>query len=53
MELSWTGLAAPTSPWLRATVSNLLAIVDARRWSSAGLIVNLRDGDRYAFCVKL
>ncbi|GMN65274.1 hypothetical protein TIFTF001_034338 [Ficus carica] len=30
--LSWTGLAAPTTPWLRATVSNLLDMLDARLW---------------------
>ncbi|GMN68679.1 hypothetical protein TIFTF001_037735 [Ficus carica] len=50
--LSWIGLAAPTIPWLRATVSSLLAILDTRRWDMAGLTVKLRDGDRYAFCVK-
>ncbi|GMN65038.1 hypothetical protein TIFTF001_034112 [Ficus carica] len=33
--LSWTGLAALTTPWLRAKVSNLMAICDARRWSMA------------------
>ncbi|GMN65130.1 hypothetical protein TIFTF001_034189 [Ficus carica] len=31
--LSWTGLAAPTTPWLHATVRNLMAIYDTRRWS--------------------
>ncbi|GMN26284.1 hypothetical protein TIFTF001_040830 [Ficus carica] len=50
--LSWIGLAAPTIPWLRAMVSSLLAILDTRRWGMAGLTVKLRDGDRYAFCVK-
>ncbi|GMN25538.1 hypothetical protein TIFTF001_040749 [Ficus carica] len=30
--LSWIGLAAPITPWLHATVSNLLAILDARLW---------------------
>ncbi|GMN70361.1 hypothetical protein TIFTF001_039404 [Ficus carica] len=47
--LSWTGLAAPTTPWLCATVSSLLAILDARRWGMTGLIVKLWDGDCYAF----
>ncbi|GMN60341.1 hypothetical protein TIFTF001_029433 [Ficus carica] len=37
--LSWTGLAAPITPWLRTTVSNLMAICDARRWSMAGRTV--------------
>ncbi|GMN65630.1 hypothetical protein TIFTF001_034692 [Ficus carica] len=27
--LSWTGLAAPTTPWQRTTVSDLLAVLDA------------------------
>ncbi|GMN59404.1 hypothetical protein TIFTF001_028501 [Ficus carica] len=31
--LSWTGLAALTTPWLRATVSKLMAVLDTRRWS--------------------
>ncbi|GMN30981.1 hypothetical protein TIFTF001_050707 [Ficus carica] len=30
--LSWTGLAAPTTPWQRTTVSDLLAILDAILW---------------------
>ncbi|GMN30294.1 hypothetical protein TIFTF001_044445 [Ficus carica] len=51
-DLSWIGLAAPTIPWLRATVSSILAILDTRRWGMEGLTVKLRDGDRYAFCVK-
>ncbi|GMN74507.1 hypothetical protein TIFTF001_056215 [Ficus carica] len=42
-------LAAPTTPWLRATVSILLVILDARRWGMTGQTVKLRDGDRYAF----
>ncbi|GMN59523.1 hypothetical protein TIFTF001_028617 [Ficus carica] len=48
--LSWIGLAAPTTPWLRATVSYLLTMIDTRRWGMAWLSVKLRDGDRYAFC---
>ncbi|GMN56970.1 hypothetical protein TIFTF001_026083 [Ficus carica] len=47
--LSWIGLAAPTIPWLRATVSSLLAILDARRWGMAGLTVKLRDGTTTRF----
>ncbi|GMN63715.1 hypothetical protein TIFTF001_032784 [Ficus carica] len=35
--LSWIGLAAPTTPWLRATVSNLSAILDTRRCQVAKL----------------
>ncbi|GMN57683.1 hypothetical protein TIFTF001_026781 [Ficus carica] len=30
--LSWTGLAAPTTPWQRTTVSDLPAILDAILW---------------------
>ncbi|GMN69110.1 hypothetical protein TIFTF001_038161 [Ficus carica] len=33
--LSWTGLAAPTTPWQRATVSNPTVLHDARQWSMA------------------
>ncbi|GMN54135.1 hypothetical protein TIFTF001_023276 [Ficus carica] len=51
--LSWIRLAAPTTPWLRATVSILLAILDARRWGMAGLTVKLWDGDCYAFCNRI
>ncbi|GMN21553.1 hypothetical protein TIFTF001_048896 [Ficus carica] len=47
---SWTGMAAPTTPWLCAKVSNLMAICDARRWSMAGRTVKSWDRKRYAFC---
>ncbi|GMN41670.1 hypothetical protein TIFTF001_010900 [Ficus carica] len=30
--LSWIRLAAPITPWLHATVSNLPAMLDARLW---------------------
>ncbi|GMN63112.1 hypothetical protein TIFTF001_032200 [Ficus carica] len=30
--LSWTGLAIPTTPWLRATVSHLPVMCDTRLW---------------------
>ncbi|GMN62431.1 hypothetical protein TIFTF001_031512 [Ficus carica] len=43
-------LAAPTTLWLRAKVSNLMAICDARRWSMAGRTVKSWDKNRYAFC---
>ncbi|GMN59315.1 hypothetical protein TIFTF001_028394 [Ficus carica] len=36
--LNWTGLAAPSTPWLRATVSNLMAICDARRVRKVGRV---------------
>ncbi|GMN53175.1 hypothetical protein TIFTF001_022312 [Ficus carica] len=49
--LSWTELAAPTTPLLRATVSNLMAICDARRWSIAGRTV--MNGNCYAFCDQI
>ncbi|GMN57022.1 hypothetical protein TIFTF001_026136 [Ficus carica] len=39
--LSWIGLAASTTPWLRVTVSNLSVILDTRRWSLARLVVKL------------
>ncbi|GMN70244.1 hypothetical protein TIFTF001_039286 [Ficus carica] len=39
--LSWTGLAAPTTPWQRATVSKLIAILDTRQWSMARQTVKL------------
>ncbi|GMN21891.1 hypothetical protein TIFTF001_045573 [Ficus carica] len=47
--LSWIWLAALSTPWLRATVSNLSAIFDARRWSVARLPVKSWDGNHYAF----
>ncbi|GMN31436.1 hypothetical protein TIFTF001_044578 [Ficus carica] len=34
-ENSVSRLAAPTTPWLRVKVSNLMTICDARRWSMA------------------
>ncbi|GMN63688.1 hypothetical protein TIFTF001_032778 [Ficus carica] len=40
------GLAAPTTPWLRVTVSYLLAMLDTRRWGMTWLSVKLQDGDR-------
>ncbi|GMN72355.1 hypothetical protein TIFTF001_051992 [Ficus carica] len=30
--LSWIGLAAPTTPWLRVTVSSLSTMYDTRLW---------------------
>ncbi|GMN21816.1 hypothetical protein TIFTF001_043395 [Ficus carica] len=49
--LSWTGLAAPTTPWQRATVSKLIAMLDTRRWSMARQTVKLWDGHYYvSFC---
>ncbi|GMN66011.1 hypothetical protein TIFTF001_035084 [Ficus carica] len=51
--LSWTGLAAPTTPWQRATVSKLIAILDTRRWSMARQTVKLWDGITTFLFVKL
>ncbi|GMN60167.1 hypothetical protein TIFTF001_029258 [Ficus carica] len=48
--LSWTRLAAPTTPWLQAKVSNLMTICDARRWSMAGRTVKSWDRNHYVFC---
>ncbi|GMN20508.1 hypothetical protein TIFTF001_045345, partial [Ficus carica] len=31
-DLSWIRLAAPTTPWLCAMVSNLSGMLDARLW---------------------
>ncbi|GMN23465.1 hypothetical protein TIFTF001_040459 [Ficus carica] len=45
--LSWTGLAAPTTPWQRATVSKLIAILDTRQWSMARQTVKLWVGNYY------
>ncbi|GMN31669.1 hypothetical protein TIFTF001_046536 [Ficus carica] len=39
--LSWTGLAAPTTPWQRATVSKLIAMLDTRQWSMTRQTVKL------------
>ncbi|GMN58509.1 hypothetical protein TIFTF001_027602 [Ficus carica] len=36
--LSWIWLAVPSTPWQRATVSNLSVIFDARRWSWQGYL---------------
>ncbi|GMN70153.1 hypothetical protein TIFTF001_039195 [Ficus carica] len=47
--LSWKWLAAPSTPWLRATVSNLSAIFDARQWSVARLPMKSWDGNHYTF----
>ncbi|GMN32928.1 hypothetical protein TIFTF001_003875 [Ficus carica] len=30
--LSWIGLAAPITPWLHVTVSNLTDMLDVRLW---------------------
>ncbi|GMN69665.1 hypothetical protein TIFTF001_038708 [Ficus carica] len=46
-DLSWTGLAAPTTLWLRAKVSNLMAICDARRWSMTWQTVKSWDRNLY------
>ncbi|GMN58253.1 hypothetical protein TIFTF001_027378 [Ficus carica] len=45
--LSWTGLAAPTTPWQRAMVSKLIAILDTRQWSMARQTVKLWVGNYY------
>ncbi|GMN20638.1 hypothetical protein TIFTF001_048779, partial [Ficus carica] len=46
--LSCTGLAAPTTPWQRAMVSKLIAILDTRQWSMARQTVKLWVGNYYA-----
>ncbi|GMN64861.1 hypothetical protein TIFTF001_033909 [Ficus carica] len=51
--LSWTGLAAPTTPWQCATVSKLIAMLDTRQWSMARQTVKLWDGNHYAGRVRV
>ncbi|GMN19440.1 hypothetical protein TIFTF001_049915 [Ficus carica] len=45
--LSWTGLAAPTTPWQRATVRNPTVLHDAGLWCMARQTVKLWDGNHY------
>ncbi|GMN25480.1 hypothetical protein TIFTF001_040714 [Ficus carica] len=45
--LSWTGLAAPTTPWQRATVRNPTVLHDTRLWCMARQTVKLWDGNHY------
>ncbi|GMN45410.1 hypothetical protein TIFTF001_014588 [Ficus carica] len=47
--LSWIGLATPTTPWLRATVSNLSAIFDAILWKAGAADCEMWDGHRHGF----
>ncbi|GMN59499.1 hypothetical protein TIFTF001_028590 [Ficus carica] len=47
--LSWIGLAATTTPWLCATVSNLLAILDARLWRDDTADCEIWVGYRHGF----
>nr|GMN29716.1 hypothetical protein TIFTF001_046371 [Ficus carica]GMN29748.1 hypothetical protein TIFTF001_046373 [Ficus carica] len=51
--LSWTGLAAPTTPWQRATVRNPTVLHDTRLWCMARQTVKLWDGNHYVSFVKL
>ncbi|GMN64506.1 hypothetical protein TIFTF001_033579 [Ficus carica] len=41
--LSWIGLATPTTPWLRATVSNLPAIFDVILWKTGAADCEMWD----------
>ncbi|GMN62996.1 hypothetical protein TIFTF001_032065 [Ficus carica] len=45
--LSWTGLAAPTTPWQRATVRNPTELHDTRLWCMGRQTVKLWDGNHY------
>ncbi|GMN62536.1 hypothetical protein TIFTF001_031617 [Ficus carica] len=45
--LSWTGLAAPTTTWQRATVRNPTVLHDTRLWCMARQTVKLWDGNHY------
>ncbi|GMN61628.1 hypothetical protein TIFTF001_030719 [Ficus carica] len=47
--LSWIGLAAPITPWLRATVSNLPAMLDARLWRDDTTDYEIWVGYRHGF----
>ncbi|GMN23031.1 hypothetical protein TIFTF001_043620 [Ficus carica] len=48
--LSWTGLAAPTTPWLRATVSKLMTGLDTRQWSV--VMQNYETAGRYRVGIR-
>ncbi|GMN58489.1 hypothetical protein TIFTF001_027581 [Ficus carica] len=47
--LNWIGLAASTTPWLCATVSNLPVILDARLWRDGAADCEMWDGHRHGF----
>ncbi|GMN73004.1 hypothetical protein TIFTF001_052108 [Ficus carica] len=47
--LSWTRLAAPTTPWQRATVSDLPAILDAILWRVGAADCEMWNGHRHGF----
>ncbi|GMN29728.1 hypothetical protein TIFTF001_049562 [Ficus carica] len=47
--LSWTRLAAPTTPWQRATVSDLLAILDAILWRVGAADCEMWNGHHHGF----
>ncbi|GMN66551.1 hypothetical protein TIFTF001_035618 [Ficus carica] len=47
--LSWTRLAAPTTPWLRATVSDLPAILDAILWRVGAADCEKWNGHHHGF----
>ncbi|GMN72324.1 hypothetical protein TIFTF001_054204 [Ficus carica] len=51
--LSWTGMAAPTTPWQRAMVRNPTVLHDTRLWCMARQTVKLWDGNHYVSFVKL
>ncbi|GMN34362.1 hypothetical protein TIFTF001_042051 [Ficus carica] len=45
--LSWTRLVAPTTPWQRATVSDLPAILDAILWRVGAADCEMWNGHRH------
>ncbi|GMN30531.1 hypothetical protein TIFTF001_046430 [Ficus carica] len=47
--LSWTGLAAPTTPWQRTTVSDLLAILDAILWRVGTADCEMWNGHHHGY----
>ncbi|GMN26302.1 hypothetical protein TIFTF001_043980 [Ficus carica] len=47
--LSWIGLAASTTPWLFATVSNLPAMLDARLWRDGAADCKIWVGHCHGF----
>ncbi|GMN66059.1 hypothetical protein TIFTF001_035132 [Ficus carica] len=47
--LSWTRLAAPTTPWQRATVSDLPAILDAILWRVGAVGCEMWNGHHHGF----
>ncbi|GMN20993.1 hypothetical protein TIFTF001_043216 [Ficus carica] len=48
-DLSWTGLVAPTTPWQRATVIDLPAILDAILWRVGAVDCEMWNGHHHGY----